>query len=172
MARSTRFASSNYLLSLSDTQIELNRMHIQPSQRPSRSFHIDSPWNCLNISCSISHPHIFHDSSSIPPPPPGIPVLLIGRFDPADTPFPKRNIWRALPDPTLNLVDGCVVFLEDFGVVSLRRAHMAIATHFIFNICDETGFAVAQVAYAKGGVPPAAKFSLRGGLTFLYNLFR
>lgn len=160
----------NYLLSLSDTQLEIDCMHIQPSQSPPRSSHIDVSWNCLNISCSITPPHVFQDPSSIPPPPTDAPVLLIGCFNPADTLFPKRNIWRALPDPTLCLVNGCVVFLENFGVVSLHRAHMVITTYLIFNVCDETGFTVAQVAYAKGEVPPAAKSGRRRGLTFLYNI--
>lgn len=172
MAQSTLLASSNYLLSFSDTQYELRRMHVHPSKRSPRSFEVDVPWNCINLSCNIAGPHVFRNPSTIPPPPPDVPVVLIGRFNPADTPFPKRNIWGVLPDPTLCLANGHEVFLLEFGVVTLRQAQTDITSHLIFNACDATGLCVAQIAYVEERVPPAATSIWKKGLVSLYNLFR
>ncbi|KZP13294.1 hypothetical protein FIBSPDRAFT_960418 [Athelia psychrophila] len=171
MAQSTLFASSNHLLSPSDVQSNLNSLLVHPPQRPSRSFKVEFPWDCPNLTCNVGCTHFYHIPSTIRPPTLNIPVLIIGRFDPSDTPFPRRNIWKAQPETAFPLAEGCVVFLEDFGVVSLQRAHTAVMTHIIFNACDESGFTVVQIASVKVEVPPAAQKGPKRGIAFLYNLF-
>lgn len=173
MTQSTLFGSSTYLFSRSNVlaQLELSRIHVHPSQSAPRSFEVDAPWNCPNLACNIACPHIFNEPSAIPQPPPGIPTLLIGRFNPADTPFPKRNIWMALPGHPLPLAEGLVVYLEDFGLVSLHQAQAEVTTHTIFNACDVTGLRVAQIASVKGRATPSSTSFGRKGITFLYNLF-
>src|SRR5262245_9584062 len=54
---------------------------------------------CPNIGCDIRHPHTFTDWSPVPPKPPHIEEIIIHRFDPADHPFPKLNIWEVVDRP-------------------------------------------------------------------------
>lgn len=171
MATPTFFRSSNYFLSPSDTQLELDHIFAHPSPRPFKNVDVDAPWNCPNMACNITSPHIYHNPSAILPPPSNIPTLLLERFIPANTPFPKQNIWKVQPATRFPLTNRCLVFLADFGVVSLHQAHSVVETHIVFNAHNKTGLTVAQIAVIRERVPPAASMGWRKSWKFLYNLF-
>lgn len=172
MHQSTFFSSSKHLLSRSETQIELNHFHAQPSLRLPTGFNVDAFWNCPSLACNIAWPHTFYDPYTILPPPLNVPLLIIGRFDQANTPFPKRNIWEIQSEPVFPLVEGSLVFLQDFGIVSLKKSQSVLASHNIFTAYDEEGFTIVQLAIAKKEEPPAVVVVWKGVQAFLYGLCR
>jgi hypothetical protein len=111
-----------------------------PSTAPSTltDVHVKKRHECPNIRCAIAQSHDFVDLRPHPSCPSGIQKITINRFIADANPFPNLNRWEVTGRaPQSPLRDGKEVFVEIFGVLTLRKIESTNSEWEVFSCTDK-----------------------------------
>jgi len=145
----------------------------QPLTQPSLVIPVHHAYECPNLRCTVHAPHTFEYLAPVPPPR-GIHHVILRRFSNENNPFPRKNRWEIVEQPSFWLRDGHQVYLKWYGVVTLISLDEDRAPGWkVFRCVDGDGTLLTEVVareewcLTKDGLLEASRSYLRSFFQFL-----
>jgi len=102
-------------------------------------------YECPNFRCTVHAPHTFQYPVPVHPPR-SIHYVILRRFSNENNPFPRRNRWEIVEQPTVWLRQGCRVYLKMYGVITLIDLDGdRVPGWKVFRCVDEDGLVLTEV---------------------------
>jgi hypothetical protein len=143
VSRPTPCASS---LAAMNELADLTAMAPKQDPYPLRYLPVENYLVCPNFKCNVNFPHVYSDLLGRAPPPVGITVVTIQRFDALSNPFPKHNRWEVTIMPDRSLKHNMTIYLTWYGLVTLHCATSTNPAWRIFKCINIDGFTQAEIA--------------------------
>jgi hypothetical protein len=124
-----------------------------PSPSPTPSLtgtHVKKKQECPNFHCAMRVSHDFIHLPPLPTHPPHIQKITITRFLTDANPFPNLNRWEVTDrTPHTPLTNGQMVFVEIFGVLTLRTIESGDSRWVVFRCTDKDNEVQLEVVARK-----------------------
>jgi len=140
---------------------------------PSNHVAVLHAYECPNFRCMVHVPHTFVYPAPVPPPH-GIHHVILQRFSTENNPFPRKNRWEIVEQPTVWLRQGCRIYLKMYGVITLIGLDGdRVPGWKVFHCVDEDGTLLTEVVAREEwcltmeGILEASRSSLHSFFSFL-----
>jgi hypothetical protein len=102
--------------------------------------------DCPDPHCTINFQHSYTLLKIVPPCAPNTPCLHITRFSLEEDPFQDANRWKVATNPGFKLDGGQMVYVQNWGTLTLLRQANEEVGFTIFRAMDEERMVELELA--------------------------